>query len=142
MYDCAVHRLRRCLLFLVINRQGRDTREKISQYGMKLECWFPLGGAGRGNETLFNDPVITEIAAAHAKSPAQVILRWHMQSGNITMPGSIIDWQIKENININDFMLTDEEMARINALDGRGRFFTPMPREQLEQFIVNWPLGD
>ncbi|MBQ7409158.1 MAG: aldo/keto reductase, partial [Alphaproteobacteria bacterium] len=82
--------------------QQRDTAEKIAKYDMKMECWFPLGGAGKGNQTLFNDPVIVEIAKAHGKTPAQVILRWHMQMGYITMPGSIVDWQIEENININD----------------------------------------
>lgn len=119
--------------------QQREMREKIAKYGMKLECWFPLGGAGAGNAALFNDPTIVKIAQKHGKSPAQIILRWHMQSGNITMPGSIIEWQIKENININDFKLSKSEMAEIDALDRNQRFFN-MPIEQLRTFISNWAI--
>ena len=58
--------------------QSTDTKEHIAQYGTVLESWFPLGGRGN-TQTLFNDPVITAIAAAHGKTSAQVILRWHLQ---------------------------------------------------------------
>lgn len=121
--------------------QQREMREKIEQYGMKIECWYPLGGAGIGNETLFNDPTIVKIAQAHGKSPAQIILRWHMQAGYITMPGSIVEWQIKENINIGDFKLTDAEMEEMNALDRGHRFYQTTP-EQLQRFISGWKVEE
>ena len=122
--------------------QQRNTMEMIAKYDMKMECWFPLGGAGNGNKTLFADPVIKGIADAHGKTPAQVLLRWQMQMGYITMPGSIVDWQIEENININDFELTTDEMEQIKSLDGKGRFFQPMPRDQMEKFIGGWEIND
>ena len=65
-----------------------------------------------------------------------------MQMGYITMPGSIVNWQIEENININDFELTTDEMEQIKSLDGRGRFFQPMPRDQMEKFIGGWEIND
>lgn len=122
--------------------QQRNTMEMIAKYDMKMECWFPLGGAGNGNTTLFADPIIKGIADTHGKTPAQVLLRWQMQMGYITMPGSIVNWQIEENININDFELTTDEMEQIKSLDGRGRFFQPMPRDQMEKFIGGWEIND
>ena len=93
----------------------------IAQYGTVLESWFPLGG--RGNTlTLFNDPVIAGIAAAHGKSSAQVIIRWHLQSGNICIPGSSNEQHIIEDYDIWDFELTDDEMAQMTSLGRRDRF--------------------
>ncbi len=100
--------------------QSKEMKEHLKQYGTVLESWFPLGGRGN-TQTLFNDPVIAEIAAAHGKSSAQVILRWHLQAGNIAIPGSSNEDHIKENFDIFDFELTDEEMAQIIALDKNKR---------------------
>lgn len=72
-------------------------------------------------QTLFNDPVIAGIAAAHGKSSAQVILRWHLQAGNIAIPGSHNEKHIQENFEIFDFELTDEEMSQMTALDKNDR---------------------
>ena len=100
--------------------QSTDMKEHIAQYGTVLESWFPLGGRGN-TQTLFNDPVITTIAAAHGKTSAQVILRWHLQDGHIAIPGSHNEKHIQENFDIFDFELTQDEMAQIAALDKNER---------------------
>ena len=100
--------------------QSTEMKAHIAQYGTVMESWFPLGGRGHTQE-LFDDPTIAGIAAAHSKSSAQVILRWHLQAGNIAIPGSSNEDHIKENFDIFDFELTDEEMAQITALDKNER---------------------
>lgn len=100
--------------------QSTEMKEHIAQYGTVMESWFPLGGRGN-TQTLFNDPVIAGIAAAHGKSSAQVILRWHLQAGNIAIPGSHNEKHIQENFEIFDFELTDEEMSQMTALDKNDR---------------------
>lgn len=101
--------------------QSTVMKEHIAQYGTVMESWFPLGGRGN-TQTLFNDEAISAIAAAHGKTSAQVILRWHLQAGNIAIPGSSNEAHIQENFEIFDFALTDEEMARMTALDKNDRF--------------------
>lgn len=120
--------------------QQRDYREKLAKDNIAVECWFPLGGA-QGNEVLFSDPVIKEIAENHSKTPAQVILRWEIQEGFVTIPGSINHDEIAENINIFDFELTEDEMNKMRALDGKGRFFT-LTYEQTKQFVSGVILDD
>lgn len=100
--------------------QSTDMKEHIAQYGTVLESWFPLGGRGN-TQTLFNDPVITEIAAAHEKTSAQIILRWHLQDGHIAIPGSHNEKHIQENFDIFDFELTPDEMEQIAVLDKNER---------------------
>ncbi len=82
--------------------------------GVKVEAWSPLGA---GRQGLLRDPVIADIAKAHGKSSAQVILRWDLQRGIITIPRSKNPAHIKENISIMDFHLSDEEMKQIDALN-------------------------
>ena len=100
--------------------QSTEMKAHIAQYGTVMESWFPLGGRGHTQE-LFDDPTIAGIAAAHSKSSAQILLRWHLQAGNIAIPGSSNEDHIKENFDIFDFELTDEEMAQITALDKNER---------------------
>ncbi len=100
--------------------QSTEMKEHIAQYGTVMESWFPLGGRGHTQE-LFDDPTIAGIAAAHSKSSAQIILRWHLQAGNIAIPGSHNEKHIQENFEIFDFDLSDEEMAQITALDKNER---------------------
>lgn len=100
--------------------QSKEMKAHIAQYGTVMESWYPLGGRGHTQE-LFDDPTIAGIAAAHSKSSAQIILRWHLQAGNIAIPGSSNKDHIKENFDIFDFELTDEEMAQITALDKNER---------------------
>ncbi len=101
--------------------QSGEMKAHIARYGTVLESWFPLGGRGN-TQTLFNDPVIAGIAAAHGKSSAQVIIRWHLQAGNICIPGSSNEQHIIEDYDVWDFELTDEEMAQMEALERDDRF--------------------
>ena len=101
--------------------QSMEMKEHIAQYGTVLESWFPLGGRGN-TQTLFNDDTIASIAAAHGKTSAQIILRWHLQAGNIAIPGSSNEAHIAENYAVFDFALSDEEMLELTALDRDERF--------------------
>ena len=101
--------------------QSTDMKAHLAQYGTVLESWFPLGGRGH-TQTLFNDATISSIAAAHGKSSAQVIIRWHLQAGNIAIPGSSNEDHIKEDFDVFDFALTEEEMQQMTALDKNERF--------------------
>lgn len=114
-------------------------REKAKANGIQVECWFPLGGAmSRG--ALLKDPAILKIAEAHGKSAAQVILRWHIQEGFSVIPGATNPDYIKENIQIFDFELTDEEMQAMRSLNKEQRFFNAT-YEQVQQFGMS-PMKD
>ena len=101
--------------------QSTVMKGHIAQYGTVMESWFPLGGRGN-TQVLFDDETISSIAAAHGKTSAQVILRWHLQAGNIAIPGSSNEAHIQENFEIFDFELTDDEMQRFTELDKDQRF--------------------
>ncbi len=90
----------------------------LHDIGIVVEAWYPLGGRGHQRE-LFSDPVLEEIAAAHDKSVAQVILRWNLQRGVVVIPGSSNPDHMRENISVFDFELSSDEMARINSLERR-----------------------
>ena len=102
--------------------QRVEARQKAARLGIQVECWFPLGGQ-MSQGLLLKDPVIVAIAQAHKKSPAQVILRWHLQEGLSAIPGSKNPQHIAENINIFDFALSDGEMQQIRALNKEQRVF-------------------
>ena len=101
--------------------QSGEMKNHIAQYGTVLESWFPLGGRGN-TQTLFNDSTISAIAKAHGKSSAQVIIRWHLQAGNICIPGSSNEQHIIEDYDVWDFELTYEEMKQMTALEKDERF--------------------
>ena len=101
--------------------QSMEMKEHIAQYGTVMESWFPLGGRGN-TQTLFHDETISSIAEAHGKTSAQVILRWHLQAGNIAIPGSSNEAHIQENFEIFDFELSEEEMQRMTDIDKDQRF--------------------
>lgn len=101
--------------------QSMEMKEHLKQYGTVMESWFPLGGRGN-TQTLFDDETISSIADVHGKTSAQVILRWHLQAGNIAIPGSSNEAHIQENYEIFDFELTEEEMQRMTDLDKNDRF--------------------
>lgn len=88
----------------------------ILSKGIVVQGWYPLGGRGHQKE-LLSDPVLKEIAAAHNKSVAQVILRWNLQKGVVVIPGSSNPDHIRENTELFDFELTEEEMNRIKTLE-------------------------
>lgn len=104
--------------------QQSDLRVFHAQHGIETEAWSPLGQGGE----LLNDPVVTEIAARHQRSAAQVVLRWHVQLGTIVIPKSVTPARIRENIAVFDFELSDEEIAALSTLDRGGRI-GPNPDE-------------
>lgn len=115
-------------------------REKLKQHGIQVECWFPLGGT-KSNGALLKDQTINKIAKAHGKTAAQVILRWHIQEGFSVIPGASNPDYIKENIQIFDFALTDEEMQTMRSLN-KERFFFNLPPDQDASVYLNIPLKD
>lgn len=92
--------------------QQRDIREFHRRHNIAIECYSPLG---RG--AVLDNPTIKQIADKHGKSPAQVVLRWHVQEGLIAIPKSVHAERIKANIDVFDFALDDGDMAGIAALD-------------------------
>ena len=98
-------------------------RDIDARLGIKTEAWSPLG-SGR----LIDDPVIAEVAAKHGKSPAQVMVRWSIQLGNIVLPKSVTPERIEQNIDVFDFVLDDADMAAIASLES-GRRTGPNPDE-------------
>ena len=96
--------------------QENDVIPFIQEKGIVVQGWYPFGGRGHTAE-LLGDEVISEIAEAHGVTSAQVILRWNLQKGVVVIPGSSNPDHIRENLDLFGFELTDEEMARINALD-------------------------
>ena len=86
--------------------------------GIQIEAWGPLG---QGKYPLFEEPVVAVAAEAHGKTPAQVVIRWHLQTGNIVFPKSIRPERIAENFDVFDFELSHTELATISALERAGR---------------------
>ena len=107
-----------------------ELRKTLDKYDIKLMSWYPLG---HGDKSLINEPVFAELGKKYGKSPAQIILRWHTQMGFVVIPGSKNVDHIKDNLNILDFKLTDEEMAEIAKLDKNERYYHRTD-EQLIQF--------
>ena len=98
----------------------KETMAQLSKYGTKLMGWYPLG---HGDPGLVKEPVFTQMADKYHKSNAQIVLRWHTQMGFLTIPGSKNPDHIRDNGNIFDFALTDDEMAEIAKLDGTKKYY-------------------
>lgn len=111
-------------------------REKVKPYGIHITCWFPLGGA-MSKGALLKDPTIMNIAKTHGKTPAQVILRWHIQEGFSVIPGASNPDYIRENIKIFDFELTDEEMKQMRSLNKEKRFFNMSLKDKERIYLGN-----
>lgn len=93
----------------------------LKENGIVAQAWYPLG---HGDKALLEEPLLTALGQKYGKSAAQIILRWHMQVGNIVIPGSKNPAHIKANFDLFDFVLTDEEMAQIAALNQDKRYYT------------------
>jgi diketogulonate reductase-like aldo/keto reductase len=103
--------------------QQAELRAFHAKHGIATEAWSPLAQGA-----VLSDPAITEIAARTGKSPAQVVLRWHLQLGNIVIPKSVTPARIRQNLDVFDFELTDDEMAAVSETD-RGLRIGPNPDE-------------
>lgn len=99
-----------------LHHQNEDMGGFLKAYGTVLESWFPFGGRGQ-TEMMFQEPVVQKLADVHRKSPAQIILRWHLQAGHVVIPGSTNPAHIKENYEVFDFVLTEEEMQELSKLE-------------------------
>lgn len=101
-----------------------ELKKILSKYDMGLMAWYPLG---HGDKNLVNEAVFTELADKYGKSNAQIILRWHVQSGNVVIPGSKNPDHIRDNFDIFDFELTDEDMKKIESVNKNTRYYTATP---------------
>lgn len=110
--------------------QQKEMRAYLKEKDIAVEAWFPIG---HGDKQLLTDPVLSEIAQKYGKTVAQVILRWHVQVENITFPKSVKPERIKENFDIFDFELSQDDMAKIEALD-KGKY-CPTPPKWLDTII-------
>ena len=94
-----------------------EERRYHTDHGIVTESWSPIGQAG----ALLRDPTIRELAEANGRTPAQVVLRWHVQLGLVAIPKTSHLERLEENLEVFDFVLTDEQMERLADLDGRDR---------------------
>ena len=113
--------------------QQIEAKKWNDKYGIQLEAWAPFG-EGRGG--LFENPALREIADAHGKSTAQIMLRWHLQRGIVVIPKSTHKERMAENLAVFDFALTDDEMAKITTLDTKtSSFFSHQDPAMVEWFV-------
>ena len=110
-----------------------ELRKITDKEDMKIMSWYPLG---HGDTNLINEPVFTELAKKYNKSNAQIILKWHTQMGFIVIPGTKNPEHIKDNFDILDFGLTNEDMEKIAKINKNIRYYNRTDA-QLEQF-KNW----
>ena len=115
--------------------QERKLKKFLEREGMVIQAWYPLG---HGDKALLEEPLFAELAKKYGKTNAQVILRWHIQAGNIVIPGSKNPAHIKDNFDLFDFSLTEEEMAKVTALDKDTRYYTSTP-EMLRRYAEMVP---
>ena len=101
-----------------------ELKKLLKENDMGLMAWYPLG---HGDKSLLEEPVFGNLAAKYGKSSAQIILRWHVQSGHVVIPGSKDPEHIRDNFNIFDFTLTDEDMAEIAKVNKNVRYYTATP---------------
>ena len=112
--------------------QQTDAKKWMEKYGVQIEAWAPFG---EGRKDMFSNPVLNEIAAKHKKSAAQVILRWHLQRNVVVIPKSVHIERMKENLDVVDFCLSDEDMAKISDLDTKtSAFFSHYDPAMVEWF--------
>lgn len=101
-----------------------ELKKKLAETKMGLMAWYPLG---HGDKNLVNEPVFTGLAKKYGKSNAQIILRWHVQSGNVVIPGSKNPDHIRDNFDIFDFVLTDDDMAAIAKVNKNTPYYVATP---------------
>lgn len=100
--------------------QRKELREFMRKEGILAESWFPLGS---GDAALFGEEAVLRASEAHARTPAQIILRWHFEEGLLAIPGSKSPTHVRDNLSIFNFSLTEQERADICALDRGAPYF-------------------
>ncbi len=101
--------------------QNENLQSYVAKYGAVVESWYPFGGRGNTRK-IFSDATIKQLAQKYSKSPAQIILRWHLQAGYVVIPGSANKNHIAENFDVFDFELTADDMNLIRGLNKNRRF--------------------
>lgn len=104
--------------------QEKELKAFLAKEEIVIQAWYPLG---HGDKALIEESLFTRLAAKYGKTNAQIILRWHIQDGNIVIPGSKNPAHIQDNFDLFDFALTDEEMAQIAAMDQQKRYYHSTP---------------
>ena len=118
--------------------QEPELKKFLSDNGIVPQAWYPLG---HGDKALLQEPLFAQLGEKYGKSAPQIILRWHIQSGNIVIPGSKNPEHIKANFDLFDFALTDDEMAQVAALNKNVRYYTSTP-EMLKKYAEMVPPVD
>ena len=118
--------------------QEPELKKFLSDNGIVPQAWYPLG---HGDKSLREEPLFAQLGEKYGKSAPQIILRWHIQSGNIVIPGSKNPEHIKANFDLFDFALTEDEMAQIIALNKNVRYYTSTP-ELLKKYAEMVPPVD
>ena len=107
--------------------QQTDLKRRMAKYGTIVESWYPLG---HGAKEMIEEPLFTELGQKYGKSNVQIILRWHIQEGNIVFPKTTNPNHMKDNFDIFDFSLTDGEMDEIRKMEGTKRFYNVSLKDQ------------
>ena len=102
-------------------------KELLDKHGIALQAWYPLGG--RDNKVILEEPAVVALAEKYGKTPAQVVMRWHVQQGNIVIPGSKTPAHIADNIDIFDFELDGADLASMAMLDHGEPFYARSPEK-------------
>jgi diketogulonate reductase-like aldo/keto reductase len=110
--------------------QQNDLRKRMEKYNTKIEAWAPLGHA---MTNMFKEELILKLSEKYKKTPAQIVLRWDIQRGIITIPKSEKPERIKENFEIFDFELTEDEVKQIDALDGKQKRIQDKEEDLIKQ---------
>lgn len=118
--------------------QEKALKSFLDKEGIVIQAWYPLG---HGDKALLEESLFTRLGQKYGKSSAQIILRWQIQDGNIVIPGSRNPDHIRDNFNLFDFTLTEDEMAEIAAMDQRKRYYISTP-ELLEKYVEMVPPVD
>ena len=118
--------------------QEKKLKDYLKKEGIVIQAWYPLG---HGDKALLEEPLFQELGKKYGKSSAQIILRWHIQAGNIVIPGSKNPAHIKDNFDLFDFSLTAWEMAQISIMDKNVRYYTSTP-ELLQRYAAMVPPVD
>ena len=104
--------------------QEKQLKNFLDEQAMVIQAWYPLA---HGDKALIAEPLFSQLGKKYGKSNVQIILRWHIQSGNIVIPGSKNPDHIRDNFDLFDFELTTDEMTQIAALDKARRYYTSTP---------------
>lgn len=118
--------------------QESNLKAFLKENQIAAQSWYPLG---HGDKALLEEPLFAELGKKYKKSPAQIILRWHIQDGNIVIPGSKSAEHIKANFDLFDFSLTESEMEKIAAMNKNVRYYTSTP-EMLKRYAEMVPPVD